>query len=46
MNLAALMLGLPEGQNPFNYLSMILMPLAIILYIHHLAGWFPFGRQA
>ncbi len=46
VNLVALALGLQEGQSPFNYLSMIVMPLAIIIYIHHLAGWFPFHHRA
>lgn len=46
INLAALVLGLAEGRSPFDYLSMILIPAAIILYFHHLAGWFPFHRQA
>ena len=45
MNLAALALAFQGGHNPLDYLFMVLFPLAIILYIHHLAGWFPFRQR-
>jgi len=46
LNLLAAVVALPEGRNPLEYLSMILLPFGVILYVHHLAGWYPFHRRA
>ncbi len=44
-NVLVTVLSLQEGLNPVSYLPMILLPAGIILYIHHLAGWFPFRNR-
>ncbi len=46
INLLASAVALSEGRSLVDYLPMILLPLGIVLYIHHLAGWFPFQHRA
>ncbi len=45
INLLAAVLALQEGASPLSYLPMILLPAGIVLYIHHMAGWFPFRNR-
>ncbi len=45
LNLLAAVQALQGGDNASAYLPMILLPFGIILYVHHMAGWFPFRRR-
>lgn len=45
VNLLAAIAALRGGENPFAYLSTIVLSFGIILFIHSKLGWFPFRRR-
>ena len=45
LNLWAALVALEVGLSPVDYLPMILLPLGIILFVHFVAGWFPFRHR-
>jgi hypothetical protein len=45
INLVAIVVSLGAGQEVVGFLPVLLASLGVILYIHHLAGWPPFGRR-